>query len=271
MSLVQRIHTAIEVGARAPVVRRFVESSFEREFVANRDRNMFWGVFDSFESAARKAECYGVSGYDNEASADMYLTHMRPDAFDYPAMFWLRKSFDAGLRRVSDVGGSVGIKFYAYRKSIPLPPDVDWTVVDVPAVVSRGKALAAQKGVDPALHFTDDLTHQLDSDILFASGSLQYLPRTLGSYLRSWNRRPNRVVINITPIHPDSAYFTVNSIGTAFCPYRVQTHAGLIAELTQLGYSLKDTWANRGKALELPLRPDLSLDHYRGFCFDLAG
>ena len=63
-------------------------------------------------------------------------------------------------------------------------------------------------------------------------------------------------------------FFTVNSIGTAFCPYRVQNQGKLVHSLGQLGYKMVDQWSNPGKELRLPLRPDLSLDHYRGFCFD---
>lgn len=269
MNLLQRIQSTIQVGARAPGLRHFVESSFEREFVGNRDRNMFLGAFDTYEAAAVQAARYGVRGYDNEASAELYLANLRPDAHDYPAMFWFSKFFAAGLLRVADVGGNVGVKFHAYRNAVPLPHDVDWTVVDVPAVVAKGRAIAAgQSGVD-GLHFTDDPVIRSPIDILFASGSLQYLPNTLGGYLRAWPSLPRRILINRSPIHPDTAYFTVNSIGTAFCPYRVQTQAGLLSELSALGYTVRDTWANLGKALDLPMRPELSLDHYRGFCLEL--
>lgn len=268
MNLLQRIHTTIDRGASAPGVRRLVLSSYRKEFVRNRGQNLFCDVFDTFESAAASAATYGVVGYDNEASADMYLTHMRADAHDYPAMFWLEKSFEAGMRSVLDLGGSVGIKFYAFRNAIPLPPDTDWTVVDVPAAVSKGAALAAERGVVPMLHFNDQISAGDGSEILFASGSLQYLPHTLDTYLRSWKRLPRRVIINITPIHPDTEFFTINSIGTAFCAYRVQTQAGLVSGLASLGYALRDAWANLGKHLDLPLHPELSLDHYRGFCLD---
>jgi len=271
MNLLQRIHSTVDRGAFVPGVRHFVEASYRREFVENRERNLFHGVFASFETAAVGASLYGASGYDNEASADLYLSHMRADAHDYPAMFWLAKSFTAGLRRVLDLGGSVGIKYYAFRTSLPLPGDVDWTVVDVPAVVAKGQALASERRASPSLHFDVDMSSAEGADILFASGSLQYLPLTLGAYLKDWKKRPSRIIINITPIHPNLGYFTVNSIGTAFCPYRIQTQAELVSELAGLGYTMKDTWANRGKELHLPLHPELSLNHYRGFCFDFPG
>lgn len=270
MNLLERIHSTVDRGASVPGVRHLVEASYLREFIRNRERNLFHGVFASFETAAATASAYGVSGYDNEASADLYMTYMRTDAHDYPAMFWLAKSFDAGLRRVLDLGGSVGIKYYAFKSCLPVPDNVDWTVVDVPAVVAKGEALARERGVSSALHFTIHMASDQVADVLFASGSLQYLPLTLGSYLAEWKKKPARIIINITPIHPTLGFFTVNSIGTAFCPYRVQTQAELVSELAALGYAMKDTWANRGKELHLPLHPDLCLNHYRGFCFDLS-
>jgi len=271
MNLLERIHTTVDRGAFVPGVRHFVEASYRKEFVHNRERNLFHGVFASFETAAASASRYGVSGYDNDASADLYLGHMRADAHDYPAMFWLSKSFSTGLRRVLDVGGSIGIKYYAFKTSLPVPDDVEWTVVDVPTVVAKGKALSSERGVSGALHFSAKMSCGEGADILFASGSLQYLPLTLGAYLAEWKRKPARIIVNITPIHESLGYFTVNSIGTAFCPYRVQTQAALVSELAGHGYVMKDTWANRGKDLHLPLHPELSLNHYRGFCFDLPG
>lgn len=253
-----------------PGVRPLIDSSYQKAFVANRDENMFHGVFDSFEAAAARASAYGVTGYDNEDSASRYLAHMRVDAHDYPSMFWLERSFHEGMRQVFDVGGSIGIKYYAFAKVAQLPAGLRWTVEDVPAVVVKGRAIAEERGTSATLCFTDQMTAGDGTDILFASGSLQYLPRTLWEYLKEWSTLPRRILINTTPIHPVREYFTVNSIGTAFCPYRVQTQASLVRGLSELGYKMRDHWMNRGKRLQLPLHPELSLDDYSGYCFDVA-
>ncbi len=270
MHLLQRLHSTVDRGVQLPGVRKLVESSYLKAFVQNRDQNLFHGVFDSFDAAAARAASYGDSGYDNEASASLYLDYMRVDAHDYPAMLWLQRSFQEGMRSVFDVGGSIGIKYYAFAKTLPMPSDVNWTVEDVPAVVVKGKALALERGVTQNLHFTDRMMAGAGAQVLFASGSLQYLPRSLFEDLAEWSTKPRRIIVNITPIHPTHEFFTVNSIGTAFCAYRVQTQSSLVRQLTTLGYTMKDNWINRGKEMRLPLHPDLSLDHYRGFCFDLA-
>jgi putative methyltransferase (TIGR04325 family) len=268
MHLLKSLHTAVDRSVRIPGVRHLIQSSYVKAFINNKDQNLFHGVFDSFDAAAAAASGYGVAGYDNQASAALYLDHMRVDAHDYPAMFWLGKSFLEGMRNVFDVGGSIGIKYYAFAKAIPVPGNAIWTVEDVPAAVTAGESLARERGVTQTLHFTDQMSAGDGIEILFASGSLQYLPHTLAEYLGDWSKRPRRIVINTTPIHPTDEFFTVNSIGTAFCAYRVQTQARIVKELGRLGYKMLDYWANRGKEIRLPLHPDLSLDHYKGFCFE---
>ena len=98
---------------------------------------------------------------------------------------------------------------------------------------------------------------------------LQYLPRTLGELMSGYKRLPRRIVINTAAIHGEHEFFTVNSVGTAFCPYRIQTQAGLVRGLTALGYRLRETWINPGKPMTIPHRPEHSLGHYSGFCLDL--
>ncbi len=270
MHLLQRLHATVDRSVLIPGIRHLIEASYVKAFIKNRDQNLFHGVFDSFDAAAVCAASCGVTGYDNEASAALYLDHMRVDAHDYPAMFWLGKSFLEGMRNVFDVGGSIGIKYYAFAKTMPLPGNVAWTVADVPAVVAKGASLAAERGVSQTLHFTDRVNAGDGIQILFASGSLQYLPHTLAEHLGDWSKRPRRIIINTTPMHPTTEFFTVNSIGTAFCAYRVQTQARMVKDLGRLGYRMLDYWVNRGKELRLPLQPELSLDHYKGFCFDLS-
>ncbi|MDH5541000.1 MAG: methyltransferase, TIGR04325 family, partial [Rhizobacter sp.] len=164
MDILQKLHTLVDASAQLPGARYLVEASYLKTFIANRDQNLFHGVYDSFEAAEAQAGEYGVAGYDNEASADIYLDHMRVDAHDYPSMFWLDRSFQEGMRSVFDVGGSIGIKYYAFAKTVPCPDDVRWTVEDVPAVVAKGRQLALQRGVLDALHFTDLMTAGIGTD-----------------------------------------------------------------------------------------------------------
>lgn len=271
MELLRKLHIHAEVLNDLPVLRGMARRRALARFVANRDQNLFYGVHRTWEDAARAAEGFGKSGYDNAESAHLYNHRTRMDPHDYPSLYWLYRSQAEGLKSVFDVGGAIGIKFMAFREPLLRFPDLRWRVQDVPAMVTHGRALAAQRGDAAHLEFTDSFAEGDGFDILFASGVLQYLPHTLAEMLSSYARLPKRIVINTAAIHPEHAFFTVNSLGTAFCPYRVQTQASLVRGLTSLGYKLRESWINPDKPMEIPFEPDHSLRHYSGFCLDLMG
>lgn len=270
MSLIDSLHRKLDSLALSPILRPIFTRSARKAFIANRNRNLFFGVYPSWEEALAASGEYGVVGYDNEGSAVLYDQRLRVDDHDYPALHWLNRSLQDGLRGVFDVGGAIGIKFIAFRESLDCFPDLVWRVYDVPAMVAHGRELAAARGYVPRLQFTDSFHEGEGLEILFVSGALQYLPHTLSELLSTYKQLPRRVIINTTPVHPDYEFFTVNSIGTAFCPYRIQTQRSLIRRLSALGYRLRESWINPGKALRIPCRPDLELDHYSGYCLELA-
>ncbi len=249
-------------------LRQLAQAAAYRRFLENTDQNLFWGVFDSFDAAAAAAPATRPLGYDNEASAQLYVPQIY--SFDYPALFWIGRSFDDGLHSVFDLGGHVGIKHYAFRRLLHYPDDLRWTVCDVPAVVERGRMLALQKAPGGKLVFTTDFRAASGFDVLLASGSLQYLPLRIGQMLAEMPVKPRRIVLNVTALHPSRTYYTLNSIGTAFCPYRVQAHDELVAELVSHGYRRRDEWENWGKVIHVPLTTDHDVQHYTGFCFDLG-
>lgn len=239
----------------------------EQRFAQNSSENLFRGVFNSADEATRSAPPTRPLGYDNPESAALYFGRMRHELYDYPAMFWLRRALDDGLRTIFDVGGHVGIKFYAFREPLRLPDDVRWLVCDVPAVIDRGAKVAARRGVDKWLSFTSDYERLDGLDILFASGALQYLPHTLDEWLGRLRQLPKRLVINTTAVHPSLDFYTLNSIGTAFCPYHVVAEQRFLDGVGAHGYELIDRWINPGKTLRLDGHAEHGLDHYSGFCF----
>jgi putative methyltransferase (TIGR04325 family) len=254
---------------RIPGFRGIAAKRALQAFISNRDQNMFLGVYDSWEAASVAASGYGTAGYDNDGSANLYLSRVRVDRHDYPALHWLYRSLNEGLRTVFDVGGSTGIKYFAFREHLSPWPDLRWTVQDVPAMVQKGRGVAANDSTAGRLAFTDRFEDGAGSDILFASGVLQYLPSGLGELLAGFSALPKRVIINTAAIHPSRDFFTVNSIGTAFCPYRVQTQATLIRGLTRLGYRLREAWINPDKPMTIPMDDEHSLKDYSGFVLDI--
>lgn len=264
------IRKRTEFVATLPMVGSLMHARARRAFVANRTRNMFYGVHSTWDQAASAAEAFGQVGYDNVESARLYENRTRMDPHDYPSLYWLSRSLHEGMKGVLDVGGAIGIKFIAFREPLQQFSDLLWRVQDVPAVVANGRELARQRNDDARLQFTDRFEEGEGLDILFASGVLQYLPRTLGELLGVYKRLPKRIVINTAPIHPEREFFTVNSLGTAFCPYRVQTQASLMSGLSRLGYRLRESWINPDKPMLIPFRSEYCLRHYSGYCLDLA-
>jgi putative methyltransferase (TIGR04325 family) len=93
---------------------------------------------------------------------------------------------------------------------------------------------------------------------------------TLPDWLAGLRRPPRHLILNTTPLHPEESFFTLNSIGTAFCPYRVQHESALFAALEAMGYRCADRWVNPGKTMHIPTHPRHSLDDYVGACFVLG-
>ena len=247
------------------LIGRLKAAVYEKQFAGNRDANLFRGVFESAESAVNTVPRAGKVGYDNEESAALYDYHLvRVFAHDYPALYWLGRCFAEGLRTVVDLGGHVGIKYYAFGRYLDYPAGLRWHVCDVPSVVNRGKEIASTRDRAGSIDFCSSPGDAAASDVLFASGSLQYLPYGVKDLLETLAESPKRIIINTTPLHPRLSFFTLNSIGAAFCPYRVVSEPELVGTLASKGYKVVDRWECPGKPMIIPGFPEHSLDHYCG-------
>ena len=251
-----------------PLFRQRQIAAHQRQFMENTDQNLFMGRFDSFESALAHVPTHRPTGYDNAESAKLAYTS-QITSWDYPVLFWLHRAFDAGLRSVFDLGGHVGIKYYAFKRALPFPEDLRWTVCDVPAVVKEGAEIATHRDPARQLGFTSDYAQANGCDILLASGSLQYLPMRLVDMLRDLPGKPKRILLNTTAAHTEETFYTVNSISTAFCAYRIQCWDELKEELKSAGYARLDTWHNEGKPIGVPFERGGDLAYYAGGCFQL--
>jgi putative methyltransferase (TIGR04325 family) len=260
------LHRLIDRAALLPGVRQLRRALFARRFRGAMGHT-FHGVYDSFAAAAAAGSGALPPSYDNDDAARMYVQRTAVDDHDWPALFWLQDAFASGRRRVVDVGGSTGIKFHALAQLVALPHDVQWCVVETPAAVRLGRELAA-KASATQLTFTSELRDTDGADVWLASGSLQYLPHSLGELLAMVRTRPARLVVNTTPIHPSRSFFTRNNLGTACCPYRVSSREDFVAMASAHGYRVRAEWRNLTKGMPLPYEPGLSLAHYSGFCFD---
>lgn len=263
------MHQAVDWVGDLSAVRHARRAAFRKRFATQTQAHLFDGVFDSFDAALASAPARRPVGYDNPASAALYEDRLEIDEHDYAALFWVSRSLSEGMTRIADIGGSVGIKYFAFGKLVDFPADMLWRVIDVPAVAERGRAFALRQAAGSRLQFSSRLGDADDMDLIFASGSLQYLPQSLAEILEGLSRKPRRIIVNTTPIHAQRSFFTLNSIGTAYCPYRVQSFDAFVGGVTASGYRLRDHWRNVGKQMQLPFEPGYSVGHYSGFCFDL--
>ena len=249
-------------------LRRLRESAYRRKFVDNVDEHLFMGSYESFDAALAAAPKSKPIGFDNVAEARRLFT---PQVFfyDYPALFWLTRSFEDGLRTVFDLGGHAAIKFHAFRRMLHYPPGMHWRTCDVSGVIQAGREIAAERGIGDELSFTTDYKEASGFDVLFIAGCLQFLPERMTEILAALPVKPRRIILNTTTVHPDRTIFTVHSIGFGFTPYRIQKYDELISDLVQSGYVRRDAWRNEGKKIEVPFVEGGDQAYYAGCCFDL--
>jgi len=258
--------------SRIPWVRRWQESRYESRFLAHTvpTHHIYRGVYESFAEAQASIPAGRTAGYDNTGAADLYRDRTRRVFLnDYPMIYWLGRFFGQGGRTVFDIGGHIGIAYYAYQRYGEYPEGLRWTVLDVPAVNAAGEAWADAHDPARRLGFASTLAAASGSHILFAAGSLQYLEYTLSEAISAMPVRPRFLLLNSVPIHTRQSYFTVQNLGVTCCPYRVMAERKFMDELASLGYKLRDRWENTQRHCTVPFYPDLSLDRYFGFAFEL--
>ena len=238
---------------------------YESKFKKSRERNLFKGIYKTFEEAEKDLPKDFNKGYDNEDSANMYKNQCKTiNPSDYPNLLWLSKILEEGSS-VFDLGGHIGVKYYSYQNYINFPKSYNWTVYDVPAVVEEGKNFS-EKNKTKNLSFSNNIKGFDGVDTLLLSGSLQYMNFDIAKELKSVIKKPKNIIISIALTHLDT-FYTVNNIGTSYCVYVLRNEKKFIKDIEDAGYKLVDKWRNEGKKCEIPFYPDNSIDGYRGLYF----
>ncbi len=260
------------VADSAPVLA-WRRRRYDRLFESATGLALWRGVYASFAEAEAAAPRTRPVGYDNPAPAQMYRGDYLERVFprDYPLLFWLRRLLAGGARRVFDFGGHVGTKFYAYRRYVEHAPELTWTVYDVPAVRQAGAELAAQRGDAQALRFADSPQAASGCEVLLAIGSLQYVETSLGTLLRGLAQPPAHVLVNEFTAYPGRSIVTLQSVGTAFCPYKFVNRDEFVQDVQAAGYARVDAWSNPEKSCRVPFEPGLVVEAQQGFYFRRTG
>jgi putative methyltransferase (TIGR04325 family) len=252
-------------GARRTVrtVRQWRQDRAEREYrnrFAGDCYGCFWGVFNSSDEATRLApETKPVGGNDPEVAATHRVEFEERNwegrrgllnSYDYPVMFWLSQLLqDESTRMVFDFGGSVGVHFYAYGSKLCFPPDLRWTVCELPAIAEAGRQVAAEQEAE--LFFTSKFEDADGQHLLLASGSVQSV-EDLGEMLRSLRRPPEHLVINRLPLYDGPRFVTLQNAGSVFSPQYVFNRDEFVGSLNAAGYELIDVWDDLVDACIIP-------------------
>ncbi len=246
------------------LVRMMRRKKYDKDFKDNRDNNLFRGLYPSFAAAEAALPGGDRRGYDQPEAAAMYrgmLGSIRDH--DYPVLYWLSR-ITTPLRSVFDYGGHIGLLYYAMHEHLTLSADFRWVVKDVPAVNASGRSMASVKKAKH-LEFADDIEAASACQVFLASGSLQYVEANLTQLLDGLTTCPRHLILNLTPLDMHGGFFTVNSIGTAFCPYKVSSYQEFLSSLEQRGWEVIDTWKNPGKFCHVPFQTSHPDTEYYGF------
>ncbi len=205
-------------------------------------------------------------GYDVQSAATLYRDRMqRVLPKDYPALYWLSREMQ-DTAQLFDIGGHVGIMYYAYGRYLDFRSHQRWTVCDVPSVVAQGREMAVEQGATN-LEFTTELDDVTGADVVLATGSLQYIERQIADLLAAQPRKPRVVLINETPTHDQREIITLQNIGVAICPYRIARFGDVVASMEAIGYELLDSWEDPTRRTQIAYVTGANEIAYSGFCF----
>lgn len=266
-SVAHRVRELLEGPATRPL---FLEWR-RRHFLSPEGFGFYFGVYDSFEAARRSLPAN--PGFGHEALADEYvnLRSRKVFAYDYPVMWWLARAFGQGAASVLDIGGSVGVHYYAYRSYIDMPAALTWRIVEVPTIAAIGRGLAVERGA-AALRFAEDLDEALRGDpaeVWIAAGSLQYMedgrPAAL---LGRCAGMPAHLLLNKVPLYGGDDYVCTQNIGDGcFVPVQVSNRERFVQGIEARGYVLRDQWEVHERSLYLPGHPERSFPTFSGLYF----
>jgi putative methyltransferase (TIGR04325 family) len=200
------------------------------------------GVYPNYAAALAAVPKKRKVGYDNKESSNMYPYLLDfTKISDFAALFYLSQLAKPGYR-IFDFGGNTGVLYYNYQRRWTMPDNLQWTVCDVPAVIEAGREFARRRP-SQGLRFTPNFEDAAGADLLFTSGTVQYLPETLAELLsKLGDAKPRHILANRTALWDGPTFVTLQSLGPVVCPYRVQNRKEFVAGLEALGYRVKDAW-----------------------------
>lgn len=232
------------------------------------------GIYSSFTEALQAVPSEKLAGYNqpiiSQHQSVAQLTACSEigvfNSIDYPVLLWLKSAF-ADSSTVFDLGGNVGLAYYAYRRFLDYADNLQWLVCEIPEIVKAGKKIAIERDIKN-LSFTTDFAKADGTEILLTCGTLQYLDETLPELIARLKVKPKHLLIHHVPFYDGESFTTIQNIGYTYCPYKIQNQKEFVSSLISLGYKQIDSWTIY-RSFSIPFHPDRSVSSYYGFYFQL--
>lgn len=222
------------------------------------------GAYPDRRAALAAVPRRSLDTYDHaDVAAVNFAVMSEVRVWDYPVMFWLEKLHAPGLR-VLDAGGHFGTKYIAFRPHLRLN-ELVWTVYDLPQTIRAARAAQQRGEVPGAVGFIDDLAEAQTTDLLLASGLLQYLDTPFPEFLARLPNRPRHILLNKVATRDGPSVTTLERIGPARVPYQIRSLVAFEAELATTGYRVADRWDIPALGHVIDTNPELGRSVSRGY------
>jgi putative methyltransferase (TIGR04325 family) len=252
--------------ARAlPPLRRLYTS----KVMARRDNTgLFSGLYPSYDAALAAIPSSRKAGWDHENSAKLWLGQIDPVMLStYPIFFWLGKVYRENDALV-DLGGSIGLTYYGYRKLAGLPKGSSWTVVEVSKIAEQGAQLAVKEHAE-GLRFVVDPAQAGRCDLLLSAGALQFMEKSIPGLIESLPSKPRYLLLNKLPLTAQEDCWTLHNYGPAVTPNRLFNEQIFLEYFADHGYQLRDRWEVEDLKCLIPFYPERYIRRFAGFVFEL--
>jgi len=220
------------------------------------------GAYATFDEAAAAVRSGALVGYNNDEVVMHSLEYMSELKLeDYPILFWLNR---LAPETILDAGGHLGTKYRAFGRHLELRGRVDWVIYDLPAIVRAGRRFL-DEGKLSGPTFIDDLAKARETDVLLASGLLQYLDVPFDAFLKKLPSLPRHLLLNKVQTREGPTVVTLENFECAEIPYQIRNRAEFLASLDKLGYDIVDEWSIPSLCRTIQTHPHLGRSSSRGY------
>jgi putative methyltransferase (TIGR04325 family) len=222
------------------------------------------GAYATFDEAVAAVRPGALVGYNNDEVVMHSLESMSELKLeDYPILFWLNRLAPV-TNVILDAGGHLGTKYRAFGRHLELDGKVNWIIYDLPAIVRVGRQYVDQ-GKLCGPKFIDDLAEAAQTDVLLASGLLQYLDVPFDVFLKKLPALPRHLLLNKVQTREGPTVVTLENFGCAEIPYQIRNRTEFLASLEALGYDVIDEWLIPSLCRTIQTHPHLGRSASRGY------